>query len=114
LIHFICLIKSYSHGDRSHSPVSKTPERHGPSQGIQSTWQQGRKKGIKITIAPKKKAAASPAEKGPLWTHIYASSSFASFLGISANMSVPLPLFDSKFFALVFLNSVCGFDLCVH
>jgi len=67
-----------------------------------------------MTIAPKKKTDAVHAKQEWLGGHVYASSSFASFLGISANMSVPLPLFDSKFFALVFLNSVCGFDLDVR
>jgi hypothetical protein len=37
------------------------------------------------------------------------SSTEAVFLGMSANMAVPLA--DSKFFELVFANSVCGFDL---
>jgi hypothetical protein len=64
-----------------------------------------------MTVAPEKKTAAPPAQQVWLCTHAYASSSFASFLGMSANISVPLPLVDSKFFALVFLNSVCGFDL---
>jgi len=67
-----------------------------------------------MTIAPEKKTDAVYVKQEWLGAYAYASSSFATFLGMSANMSVPLPLFDSKFFALVFLNSVCGFDLDVR
>jgi hypothetical protein len=43
-----------------------------------------------------------------LSNHAY-SSTEAGFLGMSANMAVPLA--DSKFLELVFLNNVWGFDL---